>query len=117
MKKALIPLMLVMTLLLSVGVNSSDAFVMDADFTPLLSFDGTTATCTATIRKPGKTINATMELWCGNSLLATWSDSNTNLLTLRKSYNGIRRGQTYTLKVYGTANGIAFNPSQDRKTA
>lgn len=109
MKKKLIPLMHVVLLLLSISVNAAGISIMSANASPSLTFNGTTATCKATVRDPSKQLNVTMELWCGSRLLDTWTGSGTSLVTVSGSYSGIQRGQTYTLRVSGTADGRAFS--------
>ena len=101
--------MLVMLLLLSTSVSAAGISIKSVSITPSLTFNGTTANCKATVRDAGKTINVTMELWCGSSLLDTWTNSGTNKVTVSGTYSGVQHGTTYTLKVYGTANGIGFS--------
>jgi hypothetical protein len=55
----------------------------------------------------GKDISATMELWQGTTLIAVWFGSGSNSVSISGSAS-IITGRTYTLKVYGTANGISF---------
>ena len=84
---------------------------------PTLSFDGTTAKCTVAIRESGKWISVTMELWQGNTRVMTWTKANTGVVTLNETYDDVQRGQTYTLKVYGTSGGVAFTAPSKSKTA
>lgn len=72
-----------------------------------LIFSGTAANCSASIKDNGKSIDATMELWCGNVPLAVWTDSGTSQVILDGSLT-VASGMTYTLKVYGTINGNPF---------
>ena len=79
-----------------------------------LTFSGATATCRSTITGVG-TIDATMELWYGGTLIDSWSDTGSNRLTLTGSHSVVS-GQTYTLTVNGTVDGIAFNEASISKT-
>lgn len=107
MHKRMISAILVAALMLIVSVNA--AFSVKS-VTPLLSLDisGSTAKCSALVRENGKQINVTMELWCGDTLCATWTGSGTNYATASGSYHSVQQGKTYTLNAYGTADGRAF---------
>lgn len=72
-----------------------------------LEFSGTSAICSATITDIDKSISATMELWCGNVPLASWSDSGTSSVNLSGSIN-VPSSMTFTLKLYGTVDGVPF---------
>ena len=72
-----------------------------------LSFSGNTAYCTASITNIGKDIDATMELWYGTTLMGVWFGSGTDYVSISGSAS-VLPGRTYTLRVYGTANGISF---------
>lgn len=80
-----------------------------------LSATGTTAKCTAKVTEYGKSIDATMELWQGSTLIASWNKTGTGIVNFSESET-ITRGLTYTLTVYGTANGVAFTPKSVTKT-
>ena len=68
-----------------------------------LEFNGTTATCRVGITEAGKTIGVTMELWCGSAPVVIWTGRDTNKLDMSKTHT-VRRGQTYTLKVFCSIN-------------
>lgn len=74
---------------------------------PTLSFKGTTANCKVVISSAGKQIDARLELWHGNTRLASWSDSAVSWLTISGTYPVVS-GKTYTLKVFGTVGGSAI---------
>lgn len=93
--------------LLLILATSVSAAMTETSVTRSLTFSGTTANCSATIKDNGKTISATMELWCGSVPMAVWSDSGTSRVDLDGSLNVVT-GMTYTLKVYGTINGVSF---------
>ena len=82
---------------------------------PTLSFSGTTANCKVIITSYGDDVEATMELWNGNTLVDSWSDEGTTALTITGSCRVIK-GVTYTLKVSGTAGGRVFESSPISKT-
>ena len=44
------------------------------------------------------------ELWCGNAPEVIWTGRDKNTLDMSKTHT-VRRGQTYTLKVFFTVNG------------
>lgn len=95
----------VLLLVLTVGASAAmTSCYIDRE----LSFTGTSANCYATIIDSGKSIEATMELWCGNFPLALWSDTGTTRVDLDGSVN-VASGMTYTLYVYGTTNGVPFS--------
>lgn len=83
---------------------------------PTLTITGSQASCSVTIRATGKTIDATLELWQGSSLIASWTDCNTGVLTLSGTASVVS-GLTYTLTVSGTINGVEFTPCSVTKTA
>ena len=114
MRKRIISIVLsvaVFTLLLSVPVVAATQTVRA---TPNLSFSGTTANCSATIRGSG-TIDATLELWHGSTLIASWSGTGTNRLTINGTAS-VSHGQTYTLTVTGTVGGVTINATPVTKT-
>ena len=70
---------------------------------PNLYFAGTTATCEFSYTKVGASIGVTMELWCGSAPVVIWTGRDTNKLDMSKTHT-VRRGQTYTLKVFCSIN-------------
>lgn len=74
---------------------------------PQLSFSGTTVECSAEIWGAGKSIEATLELWEGRTLLDSWSGSGSSVLMLEGSHRAAS-GRTYTVEVYGTVGGESF---------
>lgn len=116
MKKRIIPLVLAVMLMLSLSANAANSIIKSVS-TPLLSISGGKATCSATISFPGKQIDATMELWCGNVRLKSWEESGRSRIYISGEYDGVQRGKTYTVKVYGTADGSYFSVTPKSKTA
>jgi hypothetical protein len=107
MKKRILSALLVAVLLASLIITASAAETRAATYQPILSFTGTTATCTFSVSDIGQPITATMELWRGNTRVASWSGSATSRLIISKE-KAVTAGQTYTLKVSGTIGGVAF---------
>ncbi len=68
---------------------------------PTLSFTGTTANCGVTISAPGKYIDATLELWNGNTKVQSWNKTGTGYVSIAKT-KAVTSGNTYTLIVTGT---------------
>ena len=71
-----------------------------------LTFNGIQANCHAEIWGSGY-IEATMELWQGNTMLFSWSASN-NLYIILDKYCDVLVDYSYTLKLNGTISGVAF---------
>ena len=82
---------------------------------PILSFSGTTASCKLSVAKPGAAIEATLELWSGNTLLASWSGTGTSRVIISKTKT-VTRGQSYTLKAHGTVGGATLTVAPVTKT-
>lgn len=74
---------------------------------PTLNFSRSTALCEFRITDLGKSIQVTMELWQGTTLVDSWTASGTHIVTLEKTCVVVR-GQTYTLRVSGTSDGVSF---------
>ena len=78
---------------------------------PVLSFNGTTATCEVTV--VGNTmsdhIEVEMKLMHGTACLATWSAEGYGFVNLER-YANVTKGQTYTLVVAVTMNGVSKTP-------
>ena len=79
-----------------------------------LSFSGTNANCNSSVRGRG-TINATMELWQGTTLVASWSCSGTGYVAFHETATAIS-GKSYSLKLSGTINGTSFNATPSNGT-
>lgn len=72
---------------------------------PTMTFNGSTAICKVVIRENGKLIQATLELWRGNTRVAAWAKSGTGFVTINGTYD-CAPGIDYTLTVKGTINGV-----------
>ena len=80
-----------------------------------LSYSGTTANCQITVREANASIDVTMELYRGSTLVKSWSKSGTNRVSLNKTWTCIS-GQAYTLEADVTVNGISVNVTPITKT-
>lgn len=109
MKKVCI--ILVVILLFSTCVHAATNSVASTS----LDFSGTTATCTTTVNQLGASIDITMSLYRGTSLVKTWTKSGANKVTLSKTRSCIS-GQTYTLEADVTVNGVSVNVTPITKT-
>lgn len=107
MKKRIGAILLAAVILSSLAISAAAAQPRTNDCTPILSFNGTTATCYVSITALGKPITATLELWHGSTRVAKWTGSATSRLIIDQDC-AVTKGQTYTLKVSGTISGAAF---------
>lgn len=107
MKKRIVSVFLVAAILSALVATAAAAEPREAQYVPSLSFDGTTANCYFSVTALGKPITATLELWQGSTRVAKWSDSATSRLIIDEDCT-VTKGQTYTLKVSGTINGVSF---------
>ena len=82
---------------------------------PKLTFSGSTATCKYSLSSMGKKIDITMELWRGSTLIDSWHQTGTSVISLNETCT-VTRGLSYTLKVTGTCGGVAINPTSVTKT-
>lgn len=96
-------------------VTSAYAAEARAVLTPSLTFSGTTAYCEIKIVQFGAAIDATLELWSGNTLLASWSGTGTSRVIISKTKT-VTRGQSYTLEVHGTVGDETIDAPSITKT-
>lgn len=106
MKKRMIGLTLVVVMLLSI---TAQAATQALTVTPVLLFDGRTATCAVEVSADKATdkIEVTAALWRGSTCLETWTQTAYEYLYLEETKDVSIRGVTYTLKVDVTLNGVA----------
>lgn len=115
MKKHIISTVLVLSLLFNLCATAT-ATTYATPIRPTLSISGSTASCRVSIFESGKEIKATLELWCGSTLLDTWSGSATSRLIITGSH-AVTSGKTYMLKVLGTIDGSSFSATPVIMTA
>lgn len=82
-----------------------------------LSFSGATASCYASVSADKTTdkIVVTLTLSQGGSTVASWTESGTGVLTMRKT-QAVTSGKTYTLTMSVTINGKAVSGKATTKT-
>lgn len=110
MLKKVIVMVLAVSMLLSVAIYAAEARV---SYIPTLTFSQSTANCSVVISSPGSYIEATLSLWCGNSLIDSWEDSGEDYIWIDESC-AVTRRKNYTLVVSGTVDGIEFEESVTR---
>lgn len=114
MEKKWISVVIAVLLIVSLSLNTAAA-VRATSIIPSLSFSGTTANCKVVIVSSGNSINATLQLWHGNTLVKSWSGSGASRLIIRGTYNATS-GQSYSLKAVGTVSGVSFTSTSITKT-
>lgn len=115
MKKKLYLLATLVLLILSMCINASAAETRLITAKPTLTFNGTTAYCSVTITAAGKDIDATMELWRGNTLVDSWSNDGTTVVQITGNC-AVTKGAAYTLTVTGTVGGETISAIPVTKT-
>lgn len=108
MKKAAALTILLVFLLSSVTAYAAEPRAITVR--PNLSFNGTTALCEVTVSSYGKSIDLTLSLWQGESLIEQWTASGTSLVTISESCTVVK-GKSYRLTVSGTVNGESVSAS------
>lgn len=78
---------------------------------PHLSFNGTTATCEVTVvgNTFSDSIEVEMKLMHGTNCVDSWTASGKGYVHMRE-YADVTKGQTYTVEVTVTINGITKTP-------
>jgi len=69
-----------------------------------LSFEGTTANCSAVVRSAGDEMDLDLELWQGNTLIASWPASGNSTITVSGSCR-VTKGLIYDLLITGKIGG------------
>ena len=106
MRKRILALTLAAVLLLTVPAQAA---MQSATSIPSLTFDGTEATCELkVVRETGDEIEATLTLWRGSTMLASWSKEGTSYVRISQTKT-VTKGYTYTLKADVTINGVAYD--------
>jgi len=106
MRKRALVLTLVLALVL--GLTAEAAPLRAPRLYENLTFSGTTATCSASVRGDNATdtISMTVRLWQGATCLKTWAANGTGSASLSKTAT-VTKGKTYKLTVNATINGVA----------
>ena len=113
MCKRILPLLVTALLTLTIVAGAAETRVARANIT--LTFQGSTAVCVASVQDEGKQDKATLELWCGTTMVGCWDASGTSLVEFDETAT-VTRGKTYRLTLVGTSNGKAFTPVNISKT-
>ncbi len=115
MKKFALIMALLLVLLIPVSAAASVARTPQSF--PSLSFNGTTANCSLTIltNDSSASINATVQLWQGNTCLQTWYASGTGRLVFNGTQS-VTSGVQYKLTVSATVNGSSLSVPTVTKT-
>ena len=82
---------------------------------PMLSAIGNTANCKCKITFSSQYIDATLELWQGSTLIASWHRTGNGRVDYSETAT-IVNGLNYTLTVSGTVDGVAFTSRSVTKT-
>lgn len=116
MKKRVISVALVMVLVMSMCVP---VFAVSARAnrisSPTIYFSGGRAYCSVTITAAYQDIDATLQLWRGSNLVASWSESGTSFVGIDESH-AVTSGRTYSVTVTGTIDGVPFSESSGSVT-
>lgn len=78
---------------------------------PSLDFDGTTAECQVTVvgNNMSEHITVVMKLMHGNTCVKAWLNDDYGYVYML-TYANVTKGQTYTLYIEVTVNGVAQQP-------
>ena len=107
MKKSFLAIVIILSMLVTMGMSGNAAESRTVTVKPILTFDNTTATCQVSISAARKQISATLELWHESTLVDSWTSTATARLVISETCS-VESGKTYTLKVSGTIGGEAF---------
>ena len=113
MCKRILPLLVAALLTLTIVAGAAETRVARANIT--LTFQGSTAVCVASVQDEGKQVKATLELWCGTTLIDCWDASGTSSVVFHET-TVVTSGKTYRLTLVGNSNGKAFTPQSITKT-
>lgn len=104
MKTRNVLLFFAMFILLTTQANAASTRTLLA---PTLTFDGTTAKCSIFVAgtAPSDEVSATLQLWKGNTCIATWKKESTTYLFINETAT-VEKGKTYKLTVDISINGI-----------
>ena len=106
MKRRVISLAALLLLLVSMSVNMAMAATEAVHGRPDLTINGTTANCYVKLTgNSDDELSVTLTLWCGESIVDTWSDSGTGSVTIDEDCTVVR-GNTYRLVMIYRINGV-----------
>lgn len=119
MGKRILALILMAVMMLTMGAQAVDTFAVKDTIS--LSFDGTTAICSATCKgsNTDDKVKATLTLVSEGKTVASWSASDSYSASISESCEVVQ-GKTYTLKlnysINGTAKDAAFTNTELNST-
>lgn len=107
MKKRILSLTLLAVMVLSLTAHAS-TWALSGQ--PKLSISGTTATCSATYEStdPDDEIKVILTLWCGESIVNSWSKTGMGEVSMRETCKVVK-GNTYDLVMMPVVNGEALD--------
>lgn len=100
-------------LLMSTTANALQPRIIKS--TVMLTFSDSVANCSGTVSSVGDKIDAELQLWQDNNLVASWPISGTSAVSISKTYQATK-GLTYSLLITGTASGSSFSSQPITKT-
>lgn len=115
MGKRILATMLLVMMVLTMGAQAMDTFAVTDSIS--LSFDGTTAICSATCKgsKTSDKVEATLTLVSGGKTVDSWSASGSYSVSIFERCE-VNQGKTYTLKLNYSINGTAKPEKSVTKT-
>ena len=115
MGKRILALILMAVMMLTMGAQAVDTFAVKDTIS--LSFDGTTAICSATCQgsNTDDKVKATLTLVSEGKTVASWSASDSYSASISESCEVVQ-GKTYTLKLNYSINGTAKPEKSVTKT-
>ena len=111
MKRRIYAFALAFSLMLALTVSAFAAELRIAGYTPELSFNGNTATCSVSCRGSNSKdeIEATLTLYQGIKYVDSWSDSGTYSVFISESCK-VESGKSYRLVLEYSINGESKQP-------
>lgn len=113
MKNAKRTVLIVCILIVAFSITAFAA--TEAVNAPTLMGSGGIASCKARITYSGQSIDATLELYQGSTLITSWHKTGSSVVSFSETEN-YTSGLSYTLTISGTVNGIDFTPQSVTKT-
>ena len=111
MKKRLFALSLLLAFVLSISAAAAE---VRSTVVPTLAFSGSTANCSVRVVNNQASIEVVLELWDDDQLIDSWEASGVSYVSIEETCRVVRRS-TYTLKAYGTFNGVSFSETSVTK--
>ena len=106
MRKRVFALAVPLLLILSLSAQALEARVLDV--APVLTFNGTTASCSVSFRADNTKdkVTATLTLYQGNTYVDSWTDSGTGRVFISENCE-VESGKSYRLVLSYSINGAA----------